>query len=134
MTENNHDASMTNAQKQASDQRAEMRHKVYVQITAIDGDEVDRKALSGNLSREGLFVATPNIVEVGTEIEVCFRLPNSDTHINALSEVAWTNEEKDFDAGKVPGYGVKFIELDDESQRELDDYMDHFDQAGHDLS
>jgi uncharacterized protein (TIGR02266 family) len=134
MTENNHDPSMTNAQKQASDQRAEMRHKVYVQVTAVDGEEVDRKAISGNLSRDGLFVATPSLVPVGTEIEVCFRLPNSDTHIDALAEVAWTTEKKDFDSGKAPGFGVKFVELDDESQQALDDYMDHFEQAGHDLS
>ena len=134
MTENNHDPSMTNAQKKASDQRAEMRLKVYVQVTAVDGEEVDRKAISGNLSRDGLFVATPAIVPVGTEIEVRFRLPNSDTHITALAEVSWTTEKKDFEGGKVPGYGVEFVELDDESRQALDNYMDHFEQAGHDLS
>jgi uncharacterized protein (TIGR02266 family) len=134
MTEKHDHAAMTNAQQQASNQRAEMRHKVYVQITSVAGDKVDKQAISGNLSREGLFVATPTIVPVGTEIEVRFRLPNSDTHIVAVAEVAWTNGEKDFDDGKVPGYGVKFVELNDESQTELDAYMDHFEQAGHELS
>ena len=126
MSDESREAPMTDAQQHASDQRAEMRHKVYVSVIAVDGDAVDRKAISGNLSRSGLFVATPNIVALGSEIEVRFRLPNKDDPITATAEVVWTNEEKDFDEGKLPGYGVEFIELDEQHQRELDEYMDHF--------
>jgi uncharacterized protein (TIGR02266 family) len=121
-----HDPSMTSAQEHASDQRAQMRHKVYVHVISVAGDTVDRKAISGNLSRKGLFVATPEIVPVGTQVTVRFRLPNEDTAIEAVAEVAWTNEEKDFEAGKVPGYGVEFVELPEEHQERLDEYMDHF--------
>lgn len=120
------DPSMTSAQERASNQRAEMRHKVYVNVISVAGDEVDRKAISGNLSREGLFVATPEIVPVGTRVEIRFRLPNEDTAIEAVAQVAWINETKDFEAGKIPGYGVEFIELPHEHQALLDEYMDHF--------
>lgn len=129
MTDEQHDSPMTDAQAQASNQRTDMRHKVYVHVVAVAGDEVDRKAISGNLSRKGLFVATPHIPPMGTEVKVQFRLPNEKVPIVARAKVAWINEEKDFDSGKVPGYGVEFVELADEHQEMLDSYMDHFDDS-----
>jgi uncharacterized protein (TIGR02266 family) len=67
--------------------------------------------LAENLSAGGVFVATHNLQEVGSKVEITVRLPEQDKVVHAIGEVCWVrvfNEESD----TPPGMGLRFVELE----------------------
>jgi len=71
---------------------------------------------STNLSEGGVFVATVNLLPVGTPVDLTFSLPGK-TRITVKGEVRWTREIDDRVPDVFPGVGVRFVELGvDEAQ------------------
>jgi uncharacterized protein (TIGR02266 family) len=65
---------------------------------------------STNLSEGGVFVATLNLLPVGTPVDLTFTLPGN-TRISVKGEVRWTREIDDRVPDVFPGVGVRFVEL-----------------------
>jgi uncharacterized protein (TIGR02266 family) len=65
---------------------------------------------STNLSEGGVFVATVDLLPVGTPVDLTFTLPGN-TRITVKGEVRWTREIDDRVPDVFPGVGVRFVEL-----------------------
>lgn len=65
-----------------------------------------------NLSHGGLFIETANILAVGTQLMVKFKLPDMDKVITCNTRVAWTNEPGELRKPALPpGMGIQFLDL-----------------------
>ncbi len=73
---------------------------------------------STNLSEGGVFVATVNLLPVGTPVDLTFSLPGK-TRITVRGEVRWTREIDDRVPDVFPGVGVRFLELSAEASEAL---------------
>jgi uncharacterized protein (TIGR02266 family) len=73
---------------------------------------------STNLSEGGVFVATLNLLPVGTPVDLTFTLPGN-TRITVKGEVRWTREIDDRVPDVFPGVGVRFVELGMEAAQAL---------------
>jgi uncharacterized protein (TIGR02266 family) len=70
-----------------------------------------------DISKGGLFIATPDTLSIGTRFLMHCTLPDSPKAIRCMVEVAWLREYHQglkYELGDVPGMGVKFIGLTDE--------------------
>jgi uncharacterized protein (TIGR02266 family) len=65
-----------------------------------------------NISSGGLFIATHDILRVGTQFNVSFRIPGVDHVFSCNAEVRWS---RTYDGGSLdemqPGMGVRFVDL-----------------------
>ncbi len=77
---------------------------------------------SANLSDGGLFVATVNLVPLGTEVEIAFSLPSGE-RIEAKGIVRWVREVNDQHPDTFPGLGVQFSALKPEAQSAIDQFL-----------
>lgn len=66
---------------------------------------------STNLSEGGLFVATVNMVPLGSEIDLSFSLPDGMV-VKTTGTVKWTREVNDLQPEQMPGLGIQFNALD----------------------
>ena len=73
---------------------------------------------STNLSEGGVFVATHNLLPVGTPVDLTFTLPGR-SRITVKGEVRWTREIDDRVPELFPGVGVRFLELGPEAGEAL---------------
>jgi uncharacterized protein (TIGR02266 family) len=73
---------------------------------------------STNLSEGGVFVATLNLLPVGTPVDLTFSLPGN-TRLTVKGEVRWTREIDDRVPDVFPGVGVRFTELGTEAAQAL---------------
>ena len=76
---------------------------------------------SENISRGGLFVATHTPEPVGQRLEVTFTLPGLDLPSTVPCEVRWVREGQ---AG-VPGMGLRFLQIDRETEAAIDAFLTH---------
>ena len=105
------------------EERGERRFRLHVNVTLrAEGHEFS--AFSGDISDSGLFVATPEILPEGTEVDLKFKLPREEEAIELRGEVRWTREKGDYDREVVPGFGVKFLDLVSEDRFRLLRYLD----------
>src|SRR5262249_15845672 len=73
---------------------------------------------STNLSEGGVFVATLNLLPVGTAVDLTFSLPGK-VRISVQGEVRWTREVDDRAPDVFPGVGVRFVDLTPEAAQAL---------------
>jgi uncharacterized protein (TIGR02266 family) len=77
---------------------------------------------STNLSEGGVFVATINLLPVGTPVDLTFTLPGN-TRLTVKGEVRWTREIDDRVPDVFPGVGVRFVELGMEAAQALHKFV-----------
>jgi uncharacterized protein (TIGR02266 family) len=65
---------------------------------------------SANLSDGGVFVATVNLLPLGTQVDLKFTLPGGEL-IESHGVVRWVREVNDGDPEQFPGMGVQFVSL-----------------------
>jgi uncharacterized protein (TIGR02266 family) len=63
-----------------------------------------------NVSEGGLFVATINVLPVGTPVDLTFTLPGK-SRLTVHGEVRWIREVNDRTPDVFPGVGVRFVNL-----------------------
>ena len=74
---------------------------------------------SQNVSEGGLFIATYNLREVGTQVEVAFTLPNQYT-VEATGTIRWIRDTRDADNHDAPpGLGIEFDQLTHEDRKQI---------------
>jgi uncharacterized protein (TIGR02266 family) len=74
-----------------------------------------------NLSRGGVFVETPRIIEPQTELELSMQLPETDAHLASTAQVIWTREHP---PPALCGMGLRFLALDRRAARALSEWVE----------
>lgn len=79
---------------------------------------------SRNISKGGIFLATPNPLPAEAKVRLQFYLPNSSKEIEMLGKVVYTiTREEGEQNGQVPGMGILFTDFSPSSRREITDYI-----------
>lgn len=95
-------------------QRIQQRVKMQAAVDFLS-DNNFFNGFSANISDGGLFVATVNLVPIGTQIDLSFSLPSGE-RIQAHGVVRWVREVDDKNPDAFPGIGVQFTKLDGDGQ------------------
>ncbi len=105
------------------EERNERRFRMFVNIW-LRTPTMSFNAFSGNVSDGGVFVATPETLPEGTELNVRFKLPGRQDELDLRGQVRWARDDFDMDNDVVPGFGVKFLDLVSEDRFKLFRYLD----------
>lgn len=95
------------------------RISLETRIHLVD-DALGAEGRIRNLSRGGLFVATRHEFAVDRELGVHFRLPDSAQEVRSRVTVVWRSDGVNH---SEPGFGARFLGLDRDLARHLDDYV-----------
>lgn len=90
--------------------RAEVRSAVYASVDLFSEHNF-WSGLTMNMSEGGLFVATHNVVPVGTTLILHMVLPFEEEAVVTLAQVRWTRAYSGQD-DVPPGLGLQFHETD----------------------
>jgi uncharacterized protein (TIGR02266 family) len=95
------------------DPRTERQSPRVKMQTVIDlhSDDNFFRGFSSNISDGGIFVATVNLLPIGTHVDLQFSLP-SGHRVEAHGEVRWVREINDQLPDSFPGLGIQFSSLD----------------------
>lgn len=107
----------------SDNRRNETRHEVFVDVMASFGSHVNDRAMTRNVSRNGVYVATTQVIPEGFPVEVKLHLPGTSKPIFARGLVRWTTERRDPRTGEVPGFGVEFTDMSDQARLELSRFL-----------
>ncbi len=81
-----------------------------------------------DMSVGGFLIQTESPMEKGTILDVRFRLPGAIKLIEAKGEVIWSHKYtpgSELTQETLPGMGIKFLELDDQSRHYLVSYIEN---------
>ena len=98
------------------------RHDFQLEVSAQNGHQFFT-GFSENISAGGLFVATHDVQPLGSRFGVTFKVPELDRTFTARCEVRWIRPHHAGSGGTMPGMGVRFIDMDPEDQRALDEVL-----------
>jgi uncharacterized protein (TIGR02266 family) len=114
-------AVMAEAPAPKKPQRASARVKMQAAID-FTSDNNFYAGFSANISDGGLFVATVNLLPLGTEVDLSFTLP-SGQRIEAKGRVSWVREVNDKIPDAFPGMGVQFVGLAPAAQAAIAQFL-----------
>lgn len=100
--------------------RSDLRHLIIV----LKVNEASTDTLFGYakcLSKCGMFIASVSPRPVGEEVDISFTNPADDTESVCKCRVIWRREYGD--EGGEPGMGIRFLNLDYEVSKRLDDWI-----------
>jgi uncharacterized protein (TIGR02266 family) len=100
-----------------ANQRASLRLPARLRVSFASLGELGQ-ALITNLSRGGVFVATPHLLELGTRVTLRIRVDESGKEVEAQAEVVSQNLGPKGDAKR--GVGLRFVDTEPAVRRELD--------------
>ena len=104
------------------ERRTDQRVAVNVGVT-MSSDSNLYVGLTDDISAGGLFIATHEMLPVGQIVELDFRLPEHQEPISVRAEVRWQRTYSDPTNGVLPGFGAAFVDLDEEDQTRLEDFV-----------
>ena len=94
-----------------------------VQLKALMREVGDLKSYHAfNLSEGGVFLVRENPPPVGAEVEVLLPLPGLATPLKVVGKVVSRVDEPA--PGSPPGFGIEFLEMEEEAGRMLADYLE----------
>lgn len=77
---------------------------------------------SGNISSGGLFVATHQLLEIGSQLELFFEMPDGH-EVSVVAEIRWRREYNPAATDQPPGMGLRFLNLGYDDQILIDRYI-----------
>lgn len=99
------------------------RYGVHLPVTLCWGG-LDRRRTAVDVSKEGLFVETPDYRAVGDMVQLVIRLPQGDTlRVLCSVERVIAPEEAAF-CGGMPGMGMRFFLMDSRMRTGWESYLD----------
>jgi type IV pilus assembly protein PilZ len=109
--------------RRGSDRRQHERVVVDIEVD-YRADDTFLFAYITDISAMGIFVQTNTPEEVGTRLNLCFRMPPSadgeGRMLELEGEVTWINPQRPDDpSGRNPGMGIRFVNLEDEDRADL---------------
>ena len=101
-----------------SNKRKHTRHPLILKVDYRDVDKffVD---FAENLSRGGMFIATPKPLPPGTNVFLEFALPDNSIKVKTRGEVVWARTTPK-SANEKRGMGIKFRDLSPEDKEKID--------------
>ena len=103
--------------------REHQRHKVRLAVN-LASDSNLFVGFADNMSEGGLFVATHELIPIGTRVELEFRLPEHDEPICVEGEVCWHRAVNDPSNRVLPGFGARFVELDNDDRERIEQFLE----------
>lgn len=103
--------------------RDEPRVGVRVGVT-MTSDSNLYVGFADNVSEGGLFVATHELLPIGTTLELEFCLPDDEVPIHSTAEVRWHRTASDPKNGVLPGFGACFVEIDAADRERVEEFVD----------
>lgn len=88
----------------------------------LSSDDNFFNGFSSNISDGGLFVATVNLLPLGTDVDLAFTLPSGE-RIEAKGTVQWVREVNDKLPDAFPGMGVAFKDLSAQAQEAINGFV-----------
>jgi uncharacterized protein (TIGR02266 family) len=102
-------------------QDREPRYRVEIRVDCTTKDLFLANRIT-NISRGGFFIEAN--LPLHSEIDLCFRIPDSHLAIDAKGRVIWTYDMKKNSARLVSGSGIKFTEMTEDDRRLLEQYLE----------
>jgi len=102
--------------------RRDLRAPLIVQKIKIEDGQKVFFGYSKNISRSGMFIASVNPLEPGTQVEVEIPLPSDHRQsVRCGCEVIW---KRLFSKKSIyePGMGLKFLDISEDLAKELDEW------------
>ena len=106
-------------------QRDEVQRQARAQLAVKVGMEHGNAfftGFSGNVSSGGLFVATHQLLEIGSQLELFFEMPDGH-EVGVVGEVRWRREYNPDATDQPPGMGLRFLNLGYDDQILIDRYI-----------
>jgi uncharacterized protein (TIGR02266 family) len=85
-----------------------------------------------NISEGGLFIATGEIINVGTEIDLNLNLPTFSSPALLKGVVRWVRHDSQFEGELTNGVGVQFINISPTIQEQINQFLEHRDSMFYD--
>lgn len=105
-----------------SDRRKNLRKQLLV--LKIRGED-NRGVFFGyakTISRGGMFISSVNPKKMGEEFEISFKLDDRGREIKCRAVVVWTRQYDSL-IKQEPGMGIKFVDIDDATRDEIDEWI-----------
>jgi type IV pilus assembly protein PilZ len=103
--------------RRGSERRQHERVLVDIEVD-YRADDTFLFAYITDISAMGIFVQTNNPEDVGTRLNLCFRIDGRLLELEG--EVTWINPQRPDDpSGRNPGMGIHFLNLGDEDRADL---------------
>jgi len=102
-----------------SDRREEDRGEGLLRVEFADASW----GLGDELSPGGMFIRTPNPMELGEQFGLKLQLPDGGEPVEAACKVIWTNRYGQESKHLRRGMGVKFLNLGDGVQKRIEKYI-----------
>jgi type IV pilus assembly protein PilZ len=83
-----------------------------------------------NISRGGLFIASPNPLPLDAEVSLVIRLPGHVRPILAKGRVVWNYDIRKGTTQIIPGSGIKFSDIPAGDRALLEEYLERLEPRG----
>jgi uncharacterized protein (TIGR02266 family) len=107
---------------QPPDRRQATRYAVSVQVT-FESEHNFFTGLTQDLSRGGLFVATPSLCPIGSRVNLRMTLPTSPEPLDVLTEVRWVRTRDVPGGGGKAGVGLMFLQMSPKAKEAVKAYL-----------
>jgi uncharacterized protein (TIGR02266 family) len=102
--------------------RREPRVSIFVRVDFKDKEDFIFY-YSRNLSKGGIFIQTVDPLPTGTPIILQLTLPGNPHPLEIESKVVWSRKDEEEGTKVIPGMGIQFLGLEDQSKKLLDDFL-----------
>ena len=103
--------------------RSSDRKEVRVAVT-MTSDSNLYVGFADNMSEGGLFVATHELIAIGETIDLSFEVPDGGKLVEVKAEVRWHRAVSDHANGLLPGFGARFVDLEDADRNRLEKFLE----------
>lgn len=110
------------SEQTGAESRINQRAPLEVKVGMNTGSNIFA-GLSMNISSGGLFVATYTPAPIGEHVPLNFSLPDSEKVIQVTGEVCWSREYNPVYPDTHPGMGLRFLNLNPEDQKLINDFI-----------
>lgn len=119
---------MTGKEDPQSKERVAGKHPPC-QVTFVVGDQVFT-GTSSHFHGGGMLVFCQQPAQLFTRLKMALKFPGHKSSLKVLGEVVWTNIHGPADSLSPRGMGVKFLNLERDEERLLEDQATHYESLG----
>ncbi len=104
--------------------RKEPRIPIHILVDFKSSDIVTMEHAQ-NISRQGIFIETRDILPIGSSVLLSFILPGTPRLITVLGEVVWARRKTLHKQSSTPaGIGIRFAEINPEDEAAIMEFVE----------